>query len=685
MRWIISTVGLLIAAASLSAASAPRSTDWELLGNSPDMQHHSDLTAINTGNVANLGLAWAVDLPTQTGLVGNPLIKDGIVFQSGPGGAIFANDVRTGQQLWTYLAEPKIEGASLAALISHQTSRGLALYGANVIVATGDCRLIAVNQKTGKRAWEVQSCNPKEMYGITGAPRVGGGMVFIGNSCMDTGMSRGFVEAFDAVTGQRKWRFYTSPGDPAKPQEDAVQEMAAKTWGSDWWGKAHGCASVWDALTYDEKLDQLIIGTGGPAPWPVNQRAADAGDELFTNSIVALDAKTGAYKWHFKQVPHDGWNYEASMGIMIADLPIDGKDRHVVLSVPKNGFTYVLDAATGKFISGKNYVDVNWTKGLDANGRPIPEPATMYWQNADQKAIMMPSTMGSHGWEALAFDPSTRLLYIPSMTIPTEIGMAKKGHNGIYMDFYAGDAPGAPVKPYSEIVAWDPVTQTGKWRTRGVMPVNGGLLHTAGGLVFEGTADGKFEAYDAANGKLLWSARVGGAIRAAPSTVMLNGEQYIIVPTGNGAASSTASYVSRYTSTPEARTPPRLLAFKLGGKAKYPAFAKFEPTPLPPQPRPSADLAHDGYKVFKANACSACHGAGGAAVGVRPPNLNKMPPPDLATLRMVVKDGALAPNGMPGFKDLSDTELEALYAYIISEAWNAYDLDRGKPVASSAH
>ena len=201
----------------------------------------------------------------------------------------------------------------------------------------------------------------------------------------------------------------------------------------------------------------------------------------------------------------------------------------------------------------------------------------------------------------------------------------------------------------------------------------------------EGTADGKFEAYDAASGQLLWSARVGGAIRAAPSTVMVDGEQYIIVPTGNGAASSTASYVSRYTSTPEARTPPRLLAFKLGGKAKYPAFAKFEPTPLPPQPRPNAELAHDGYKVFKANACSACHGAGGAAVGNRPPNLNKMPPADLATLRMVVKDGALAPNGMPGFKDLSDAELEALYAYIINEAWNAYDLDRGKPVTSTAH
>jgi quinohemoprotein ethanol dehydrogenase len=679
MRWIGLIVGVLILSSCSFMNGSAQNTDWDLLGNSSEMQHHSDLDEINTKNIGQLELAWSVEMPTQSGLVGNPLIKDGVVFQGGPGGLIFANDVRTGKELWSFLPEPKIEEASLGALISHQTNRGLALFEDLVIIGTGDCRMIGVNQKTGKQVWETQSCNPKEWYGITGAPRVGGGKVFIGNSCMDSGMTRGFVEGFDARTGKKLWRFYTVPGDPAKPAEDEVQAMAAKSWGTDWYGKSKGCASVWDALTYDEKLDQLYIGTGGAGPWVPEQRAADAGDELFTNSIVALDAKTGKYKWHFKQVPQDGWNYEAAMGIMVADLPIEGKSRRTVLSVPKNGFAYVLDAVTGKFISGKNYVDVNWTKGLDANGRPIPEPAAMYWKNAQKKAVMYPSTMGSHGWEALAFDPKSNLLFIPAMTIPTEIGMEAGGNTGIYMNFYAGDEPGAKVKPYGEIVAWDPTKQKEVWRTsKTKLPINGGLMHTAGGLVFQGHADGKFAAYDAKTGKELWSRQTGGAIRGAASTVMVDGEQFIIIATGNGAASSTASYVARYTGTALSRTPPRLLAFKIGGKAKYPSLGKPEPTPVPPAPRFDKALVKRGEVVFHINSCAACHGAKGAAVGGRVPNLNRMPPADLAMLKTVVQEGALKASGMPQYKDMTDDDAKALFAYIIEEAWESHEEEKRK-------
>ena len=667
-------LALLVAACG---GGAPENTDWEFLGNSPEMQHHALLAKIDRSNVGRLDLAWWVEMPTPYGLVGNPLVKNGRVFQAGPSGHIFANDLRTGKLLWQFEPEIDLAKASFASYISHQTNRGLALYGDLAIVATSDCRLVAVDQATGKQRWQAQSCNSEEMYGITAAPRVGDGMVFTGNNCMDSGETRGFVDAFDAATGKHRWRFYTVPGDPSKPQDNALYETAAKTWGTDWYGKSHGCGSVWDSITFDPVLHQVYIGVGGPSPVSPGNRAPDAGDELFTNSVVALDAKTGAYKWHFKETPNDAWNFD-SIGIMVADLPLAGKQQRVVLSVPKNGFAYVLDAATGKFLSGKNYVDVNWTKGLDANGRPIPEPAAMYWKNG-QGQVVEPSTMGSHGWEAMAFDPVANLLYIPAMHIPTYVA-PNPGIMGILMDFYASEKPGAKQKAYGELVAWDPVTQSARWRTHAKMPINSGLLHTSGGLVFQGMATGEIKAFDDATGKELWSRQAGGAMRAAPSTVMVDGEQYLIVATGNGAASATGNYVALYNSTPGSRTPPRLLAFRLGGKSGYPPLAKPEPIPAPIVPRQSRELAATGDLLFEGYGCPACHGARGAASGGKAPNLNRRPPPTLELLKQVLQQGVLAANGMPKFTGIPDADVEAIFAYIVNEAWAAHD-----GVAGEAH
>jgi quinohemoprotein ethanol dehydrogenase len=275
------------------------------------MQHHAELGQINRASVSKLGLAWAVDMPTTNGLVGNPLIKDGVIYQGGPFGQIYANDLKTGKQLWVFKAEMPVTGTSFSNYIAYHMNRGIALSGDDVIIAA-NCDLIAVDQKTGKLHWRSQSCDAKgDDVGITAAPRVGDGLVFTGNACMDAGDGRGFVDAFDIRTGERSWRFYTAPNDPSKPQDSPLYEMAAKTWGEDWYGKTKGCASVWEAITFDQKLHQVYIGTGGPSPWQPSNRGKNAGDELFTNSIVALDARTGAYKWHFKQVPHDAWNYEA--------------------------------------------------------------------------------------------------------------------------------------------------------------------------------------------------------------------------------------------------------------------------------------------------------------------------------------------------------------------------------------
>ena len=678
-RKILAGLARLVLSLGLGGCLGPAdNTDWPLLGNTAEMQHHAPLDQINRDTVARLGLAWSAEMPTSYGLVGNPLIQHGTVFQGGPGGQIFASDIRTGQLKWHFAAtyDPVSgESQSLAGMWGRQMNRGLALYKDMAIIATGDCRLVAVDQHTGKKRWEAQSCDASQMYGISGAPRVGDGLVFIGNACMDTGATRGFVDAFDAETGLRKWRFYTVPGDPAT-ERDPFYQKVAKSWGTDWYKKTQGCGSVWDAITFDEKLHQVYIGVGGPAPTNPSQRAADAGDELFSNSVVALDSRTGAYKWHFKEVPNDGWNFEPSVGIMIADLPVAGSPRRTVVSVPKNGFAYVLDAQTGKFLSGNNYVFVNWASGLKPDGQPIMADAGAFWKFPGKKMLVYPGGMGAHGWEALAFDPARNVLYIPAMIIPfltTKMPDAKIG--GVSFDLFAGERADAPIKSHGEVVAFDLVANKVLWRARDRMPVNGGLLHTSGGLVFQGMADGRLVARDDRTGKVLWSHQTGGAIRAAPSVVMVDGEEYVIVSTGNGASSSTAALVARYTSTPEARTPPRLLAFRLGGKAPYPALAHVEPVPAPAQPRQDVAMAKHGADLFEGYGCSLCHGSdGGASVGGGVPNLNRIPPPDFVTFSKVVQQGLLSSAGMPRFRDMTDADARAIYANIINKAWDAHDI-----------
>jgi len=680
-------LAMLVASCS-QGQSDPQNTDWSLLGNGTEMQHHSDLMQINKGTIGKLGLAWMVDMPTTYGLVGNPLIKNGVVFQSGPGGQIFANDLKSGKLLWSFAAkypEGKTEGESLIGYWGRQFNRGLALYKDIAIVATGDCRLVAVDQKTGRQRWEAQSCDSTQsQQAITGAPRVGEGLVFIGNGCADEGSARGFVDAFDAATGKRKWRFYTVPGDPAK-ETDSFYKKAAETWGTGWYGKAHGCGSPWDAMTYDEKLHQLIIGVGSASPNVPSLRPADAGDELFTDSVVAVDARTGKYKWHAKQVPHDGWNYEPAVGLMIADLPVNGKIRHAVVSVPKQGFTYVYDAATGKFLSGTKYVNVTWAKGLDKDGRPILDPTGMYWTRPDQTTLSLPGPVGAHNWEALAFNPKSNIVYVPTMIIPTaqkvETGSVAGGTS---INWFYADSPEAKVQTSGQVTAIDLANNKVRWQVKtSKQPMNGGLLHTAGGLVFQGLADGRFVAFDEENGKILWSRQTGGAIRAAPSTVMLDGEQYIVLATGNGASasSSTMGANHHYSSTPESRTPPRLLAFKIGAAANYPPLAKPEAAPAPPVPRQDAVLAKRGAVLFEANGCDLCHGTdGGATVGGNVPDLNRTPPASLAVMKQVVQGGALKSGGMPQFKGMSDADVASLFAYIVNGAWDTHD---GKAVASS--
>ena len=655
---------------SASMAGDARSTDWVLLGNSPDIQHHSGLSQINTETVSDLGIAWAIDLPTRDGLVGNPLIKNGRIFQGGSQSQVFANDLKTGKLLWTYEPLADRPPGSFLETWLRSINRGVALYEDLVIIGTSDCRLVAIDQATGVKRWEAETCDGKQNYMITGAPRIGGDKVFIGNSCADMGLNRGHVDAVDARTGKHLWRFYTVPGDPSKPQDSELYEMAAKTWGDGWYEKTKGCGSVWDAMVYDSELDQLIIGTGAPSPSDPTKRGKNAGDELFTNAVVALDAETGTYRWHFTQVPGDAWNYEPAVGLMTATLPIDDKDRRVVLSVPKNGFVYLLDAKTGEFISGRNYVPVNWAKGLDdETGRPIFDPAARYWEAAiGEPRIVVPSSAGAHDWIALAFDPQNNVLFVPAITMPEQFVRSASGEYS--HDYSPGSQGRQEWQAFGEIVAWDPVTQSEVWRQRHALPLNGGALHTAGGLVFQGTAEGYLKAYDAASGEQLGSFAAGGAIRAAPSTVVADGIQYIIVPAGAPSSSTASSGLTDFSSTKESRSRPRLLAFVLGGDQPTPAWAAPLAVRKPPVDPYPDEVAAMGEAIYEGAGCVACHGFGGQSVGGAAADLRARLPMNLAYLKAVL-GGAFEPR-MPAVP-LDDTSTEALYAYLVNTAWRAYE------------
>jgi PQQ-dependent dehydrogenase (methanol/ethanol family) len=641
------------------------------MGNGHEQQFYSPLTQINDKNVQQLGLAWSADLPTQDGLVGNPLVADGVVYQSGSMNRVYANDVRTGKLLWTFDPQYSFEGGTYATVIGARLNRGLAIWEDKVLIGTGDCRMIAVDRKTGAKVWDVVSCDKSEEYRMqTGAPHVGGGLVFTGNSCIDSGLVRGYVTAYDIKTGQQKWRFYTVPGDPSKPQDSPLYDRIAKTWGTDWWKHTHGCGGVYEPITYDEKLNLVYLGVGGVSPFNPTMRAPDAGDELFTNSIVAVKADTGEYVWHYKLTPHDAWNFEP-MQIMVADLPIEGKTRRVILEAPKSGFFYVLDAANGKFISADKFTTENWASRIDQKtGRPVPIPDANYWEKPDG-AVVWGGPLGLHGTQAMAFNPATHLVYIPVHNLPVKMVQDKTDVMGGTR--WVSDYEDDKIKRSGELVAYDPIAQKARWRVKHEMAVNGGVMSTAGNLVFQGTAMGKLEARRADTGELLWSGDVGTAILAAPTTVEVDGEQLLLVSVGNGGSGGMGRFDAKFSACDTCLGPPRLLAFKLGGTAALTKVDPPPPFPKPPRPPYPEELANRGAGVFMALNCDVCHGTQLQSVGGFVPDLRRASMSTHDLFSRIVHEGLLKTAGMPQFADATEDDLRALQAFIINGAWKAYN------------
>lgn len=651
-------------------AAANSHADWLTHGRTYDEQRFSPLARIHQGNVGDLKLAWYFDLDTTRGQEATPLVIDGVMYVTSAWSKVIALDARTGRELWRF--DPRVKGAKAIDACCDVVNRGVAAWGSRVFVGTLDGRLIALDRATGQPAWSVQTTDPTKRYTITGAPRVIAGKVIIGNAGGEMGV-RGYVSAYGAADGKMLWRFHTVPGNPRDGFESAALERAAKTWHGEWW-KYGGGGTVWDSMAYDPQLDLLYIGVGNGSPWNHRIRSNGEGDNLYLASIVALRPSTGEYVWHFQTTPAETWDYTATQPIVLADLAIRGRMRKVLMQAPKNGFFYLLDRATGEFIQARNYVNVTWTTGLDPKtGRPDVVPEARYLR---EPAMVAPGPLGAHNWYPMSFSPQTRLAYIPALesssyyrhddafefrerTPNTGVAMARDPPNAKTVAAAAKSRGGAM------LIAWDPIAQREVWRVNHQRAGNGGVLSTGGGLVFQGSVDGMFNAYAADSGTRLWTQDVQNAILGGPVTFELGGEQYVAALAGIGGTA-----VMSGAGNAPARSPfGRVLAFKLAGRAQLPALSTGN-VRQPPDVR-RADAQGD-IQVGRRNydrVCSACHGENARSVTAIPDLRYSTAILDRETFESVVIDGVRADRGMVGFGSaLTAEQAEEIRAYLVSLA-----------------
>lgn len=658
--------------------------NWMSYGRTYNEQRFSPLRQINDQNVGQLGLAWYVDLDVQRGQEATPLVVDGVMYFSTAWSKVFAVNAATGEKLWSY--DPKVPPEWAVNACCDVVNRGVAVWRGKVFVGALDGRLIALDAPSGKPVWETLTIDPKYRYTITGAPRVVKGKVLIGNGGAEMDV-RGYVSAYDAETGKLAWRFYTVPGDPTKPFESAALEKAAKTWSGEWW-RLGGGGTVWDSIVYDSELDLLFIGTGNGTPWNRRARSPQGKDNLFTSSIVALKPDTGEYVWHYQEVPGDAWDYDSAAPMILADVTIEGAQRKVLFQAPKDGFFYILDRATGQLISAKPYTTVTWATEIDpATGRPIESVSARY-EGTGKGVPLTPGPLGGHTWHSMSYSPQTGLVYIPV----EEAGFLYKSEehfearNLAYntaVDFVAAGMPQKQdVKKFvldsikGHLSAWDPIQQKEIWRVDRTSPVNGGLLSTAGNLLFEGTARGDLEAYQADKGKRLWSAEAQSGVVAAPITYTVGNEQFVAVVVGWGGAFPLATgEIALKVSRPQNIS--RVLAFKLGGKASLPPLPQIpQPQLKPPPSTASVATVQKGEELFQ-NYCSTCHGDVAVSGGVLP-DLRYSGTLQNSAWTDVVLGGSLTPYGMVSFsKELSKKNVEAIRAYVIFRANQS--LEESKP------
>ncbi len=650
------TVANVGASALLNARND--TAQWLSYGRNYAEDRFVPLDQINADTIDQLELAWSLDLDIDRGTEATPLIIDGVMYTTSAFSVVYAIDARSGKTLWSF--DPKVAKAVAGRGCCGPVNRGLAVWQGKLFVGAYDGRLIALDASNGEEIWSVMTVDPQRNYTVTGAPRVIDGKVIIGNGGAELGV-RGYVSAYAASDGEMLWRFYTVPGDPADGPESEALEMARKTWHGTEYFKQGGGGTVWDAMAYDPELDLLYIGVGNGSPWNIKYRSEGKGDNLFLSSIVALRPDSGEYVWHFQTTPGDSWDYTATQHIILADLEIEGKTRQVLMQAPKNGYFYVLDRATGEFLSGSNYVPVNWSSGLDPEtGRP------QFTETADynkQPQLITPGPVGGHNWHPMSFSPQTGLVYIPALVTANLYADGPAPQVALNL-WNVGNAPlDLPDDPATlgavgqttkgMLLAWDPVKQEAAWSQDLVSPWNGGTLVTAGNLVFQGTADGRFVAYAADSGETLWQRKTNSGVVAAPISYELDGEQYVTVMAGWGGVYALAFGPALQ---PQIRIPTeaRVLTYKLGGKAKLPPIEQ-QPLELPKPPQVAVDaqalkMGKDLYHGF----CAVCHGVAGIASAMVP-DLRYMDANTRQNFQAIVS-GARAAQGMPPFGHLLPAE-----------------------------
>lgn len=669
--------------AEVSVVDEPTITDpgseWLNYGRGYKEQRFSPLDSINRDNIDGLDLAWSFKFDTARGMEATPLVHNGVIYVSTGWSHVHALDARTGEQLWHYDAQ--VPKSHLIKTCCGAVNRGVALWQGDaesdlqVFFGTLDGRLVALDASTGEANWIVQTTPDNSNYSVTGAPRVVKGMVIIGNGGGELGV-RGYITAYDSATGEQLWRFYTVPGDPAKPQEHPALDMALDTWGGDEWYKlGGGGGTVWDSLVYDPELDLLYIGTGNGSPWNRDLRSPGGGDNLYLSSIVALKPDTGAYVWHYQVTPKDNWDYTATQQLTLADINIDGKQRKVIMQAPKNGFFYVLDRVTGELLSAEKFAKVTWASHIDMQtGRPVETKYADYQSNGG--SYIWPSPYGAHNWQPMSFSPKTGLMYIPAQNIPHYFSGQKtveykinRWNTGVDLNesrdprsWVAGMAS-MDALIYGELLAWDPVKQEAAWKVKHDKPANGGVLSTAGDLVFQGTGEGVFAAYDADNGDALWQYKSDSAVLAGPMSYELDGEQYIAVAQGSGG---TVMLTIGDNLKRNKVNKNKLLVFKLGdfGLTRSVADESLAAIlPLSEEVNASPEVIKKGEELYGHN-CGTCHGISAKSNYVVP-DLRYMSDQTHRDFVAIVLGGSRSHKGMAGFYETHSVEdVEAIHSYL---------------------
>jgi quinohemoprotein ethanol dehydrogenase len=679
-RWLMAGVlGAALTACGQAMSSSrgpPADADWPVFGGNSDETHYSELSQIDRTSVPGLSLAWHAELETPWSVTA-PIAVDGKLYVAAGLSIVHAFDAATGKLLWKF--DPKVHEAPQASRLRGPTwgIRGLAHDNGRLFVGTKDGRLFAIDAKTGVPAWEVMTLEAgMDSSNISGPPRVFAGKVIIGFGGADVGVTRGYVTAYDQKTGKKLWRFWTVPGNPADGFENEAMAMAARTWTGEWW-KFGGGATAWNAITFDKELNRIYIGTGNGGPWNQKIRSPGGGDNLFVCAIVALDADTGKYLWHYQTVPGETWDFNSAMDIQLAHMKAGGKDVPVLYHAPKNGFFYVIDRRDGKLISADPWTKVTWASGIDMKtGRPIEAKNARYTAGP---TTIYPASVGAHSWQPMSTSGRTGLVYIPETVIPGSYAdiadlssyKPRRGvHSATGIDFTKGAGSPENAVIGSALVAWDPVQREAVWRVKLPGYINGGVLSTAGGLVFQGRIDGRLVAYADDTGKELWSFDTRGPIIAPVITFARDGQQYVTVVTGMSGSAVAAGPLSAASGWDYRTYPRRVLTFRLGGKAALPPRAAPAAIAAAADPgyRIDAALGERGKDIYLDRSCIACHGpeaiSGGGAPDLRTSALLADP----AAFRSIVADGALAAAGMPRYDDMNAADIEALRQYIRSRA-----------------